>query len=232
MAPRLTPDRYRQIVSQIPDKDVVSAINTSDARDGLGNEYSMFLLNQYFSEQLPTQQIAAGRRQQRAPGDTTPVTQQDSTVPANLEELPENFVGQVFGATPQEESRAFDLAFQKKEEDFFAEVSEDPSMTDAEKAAYARENALRYVRNWFDIPRTAQGKEVPAASVDRLKNILEKQGLAALAEAFKSRTYTLQETTDICRAPAGALQISFKKPLRPCKPRASLTHKQHERLGA
>ena len=193
MAEPLTPERYRKIVSQIPESDVVSAINTSDARDGLGNQYSMFLLEQYFKNQLPTQQIAQQRREQREPGDTTPVTQPNSTASANVPRLEENFVGRRFGADPSEASAAFDKAYDQKYNEFFAEVSDDSSMNQMEKANYANQNAIRYVRSWYDLPRTAGGAAMPAATITGLQGVLAKQGFGAIAQALKPRTYKKSE---------------------------------------
>tara|TARA_R110002020_G_scaffold42826_4_gene125009 strand:+ start:9025 stop:15150 length:6126 start_codon:yes stop_codon:yes gene_type:complete len=189
----ITEEQYREIVKNIPDKDVQSVINTSDATNGLGNAYSMYTLNQYFNNQLPTQKNAEAIRQSRDPEDTTPVTEPDSTAPISRSNVKPDDVGRRFGANPLEASRKADAAYEQKIQDFLRQVAYDDDMSAAQKREYAERNAIRYVRNWYNMPRTASGNVMPMATVTGLQGVLQKQGLSAVAQALKPRTYKKSE---------------------------------------
>mgnify|MGYP003627111974 FL=1 len=169
----ITPDRYRQLVADIPEKDVREAILTSDATYGIGNESSMHILNQYFAGKLPTQQVAAARK---AADPTAQVVHPGSTEPANVPQLPDTHVGLSRGKTPSQASAAFDKAYRAKQSEFFENMA-DEGLDPETRRIRANQEADRYVRMWWDMPRTAQGKEMPGAIRDGEQRILEAGGI-------------------------------------------------------
>lgn len=190
MDPRLTPERYREIVGQIPDKDVVSIILAKDAELGEGNEYSMFLLNSYFEGQLPTQQITQARQEEREEAGLEPLPQEEgTTVPSNIPQLPEHFVESPYGKTPDQASDIFDSAVAQKKGEFLKEL-EGSDLSVTERNVKAHRNAVRYVRDWFDIPVTAAGRLMPAAQRGGIERIMRAQGLGKVLEAMKPRTWS------------------------------------------
>ena len=180
----ITPDRYRQLVSDIPEKDVREAILTSDATYGIGNQSSMQILNEYFAGKLPTQQIEAARK---AEDPTAQVVHPGSTEPANVPQLPDTHVGLSRGKTPSQASAAFDKAYLAKQSEFFEKLA-DEGLDPETRRIKANQQADRYVRMWWDMPRTAQGKEMPMATRDGEQRILEASGLMEKARiAFGSK---------------------------------------------
>ena len=203
----ITPNEYRELVKNIPERDVQSIINTSDATNGVGNEYSMFILNQYFNDQLPTQQL-----KKRAEEESTPIrTRENSTVPIPSDDRPVHRVNPRFAANPLEAEEAFDGAVMQKRKEFLASYKSDTSMTQNEKRSKAHSNALRYVRNWYDMPMTAGGDVMPMATVTGLQGVLAKQGLHAIAQALKPRTYSRNESIAVLQAQGETDPVAARK---------------------